>query len=128
MAQSTSGETPENLNIKFIKPSPHFYNKIMSLWFKFNHNQTGRNQENITHSMTQPQLRAQFLEFCIKQFKQVGSWHESLLKPLDNFINIITMEHCHLQSQALLECQSSSDDGDESNLNQILSKLQKVTN
>ena len=37
MAQSTSGETPENLNIKFIKPSPHFYNKIMSIWFKFNH-------------------------------------------------------------------------------------------
>lgn len=37
IATSTTGKSPENLNIKFIKPSPHFYNKIMSLWFKFNH-------------------------------------------------------------------------------------------
>jgi len=34
---SADGETPQNLNIKFIKPSPHFYNKVISMWFKFNH-------------------------------------------------------------------------------------------
>ena len=37
IATSATGKSPENLNIKFIKPSPHFYNKIISLWFKFNH-------------------------------------------------------------------------------------------
>ncbi len=41
MATSSTGEAPENLNIKFIKPSPHFYTKIMSLWFKFNHLYSG---------------------------------------------------------------------------------------
>ena len=37
LAYSSNGQIPKNMNIKFIKPSPHFYNKIMSLWFKFNH-------------------------------------------------------------------------------------------
>jgi len=37
LATSSTGESPENLTIKFIKPSPHFYTKMMSLWFKFNH-------------------------------------------------------------------------------------------
>ena len=45
IATSATGKSPENLNIKFIKPSPHFYNKIMSLWFKFNHLQNSRNQD-----------------------------------------------------------------------------------
>ena len=40
LATKSTGESPENLNIKFLKPSPHFYNKIMSLWFKFNHLKT----------------------------------------------------------------------------------------
>ena len=35
LATSSSGEAPEHLNVKFIKPSPHFYTKVMSLWFKF---------------------------------------------------------------------------------------------
>ena len=84
LAMTSAGNTPENLNIKFIKPSPHFYNKIMSLWFKFNHLYS--NDDNNIAQMLQPQLRAHFLDFCIKQFRQVGSWDEQLIKPLDNFI------------------------------------------
>ena len=64
LATSDTGNTPENLNIKFIKPSPHFYNKIMSLWFKFNH--LNSNEDNNIAHMLQPQLRALFLDFCIK--------------------------------------------------------------
>lgn len=37
LATSSTGKKPENLTVKFIKPSPHFYNKIISLWFKFNY-------------------------------------------------------------------------------------------
>ena len=84
----------ENLNIKFIKPSPHFYTKIMSLWFKFNH--LKRNEELSLSEMLQPQLKAQFMDFCIQQFRQVGSWDQHLIKPLDNLVNIITHEHCKL--------------------------------
>jgi hypothetical protein len=57
LATSSTGETPENLNIKFIKPSPHFYNKIMSLWFKFNHLQVlgnGASDQNNILNMLEP--------------------------------------------------------------------------
>ena len=60
LATKSTGEPPENLNIKFLKPSPHFYNKIMSLWFKFNHLKTNEIQD-----MLQPQLKALFMDFCI---------------------------------------------------------------
>lgn len=52
LAMTDTGNTPENLNIKFIKPSPHFYNKIMSLWFKFNH--LNSNEDNNIAYMLQP--------------------------------------------------------------------------
>lgn len=94
MATSSTGEAPENLNIKFIKPSPHFYTKVMSLWFKFNH--LFSSEDNNMMEMLQPQLKAQFFDFCIKQFRQVGSWNPQLLIPLDNFIGIITSEHFKL--------------------------------
>jgi hypothetical protein len=45
-----AGSAPENLNIKFIKPSPHFYNKIMSLWFEFNHLNSNENN-NIAYML-----------------------------------------------------------------------------
>ena len=48
LATSSSGEIPSNLNIKFIKPSPHFYNKIISLWFKFNHLSTLTGSEHMS--------------------------------------------------------------------------------
>jgi hypothetical protein len=79
LATSSTGEAPSNLNIKFIKPSPHFYNKIMSLWFKFNHLQTtgnGASDQNNILNMVEPQLKALFLEFSIMQFREVGSWNE----------------------------------------------------
>lgn len=68
LATSSSGEVPSNLNIKFIKPSPHFYNKVMSLWFKFNHLQTlgnGASDHNNILDMLEPQIKALFLDFCI---------------------------------------------------------------
>ena len=92
IATSTTGESFENLNIKFIKPSPHFYNKIMSLWFKFNHLQTlsaTYGSDNCLQNMLLPQIKALFFDFCVKQFRQVGSWNDQLHKPLENFVAII---------------------------------------
>ena len=122
LATSDTGNTPENLNIKFIKPSPHFYNKIMSLWFKFNH--LNSNEDNNIAYMLQPQLRALFLDFCIKQFRQVGSWDDQLIKPLDNFIQIITQEHVRLQTQTMAN-QSSSDE-EEFNVRSIIHHVSKA--
>jgi hypothetical protein len=70
LATSSSGEIPSNLNIKFIKPSPHFYNKIMSLWFKFNHLSTlsGEQMQLDISNMQRSELRKHFLTFCVKQF------------------------------------------------------------
>ena len=91
MATSSTGHTPEQMNIKFIKPSPHFYTKMMSMWFKFNHLHNG--EENNIQDMLLPQLKAAFLDFCIKQFKQVGSWNPQLQLPMENVISIITQEY-----------------------------------
>lgn len=66
----------------------------MSLWFKFNH--LNSNESNNITNMLQPQLRSLFLDFCVKQFRQVGSWNDQLFKPLDNMIGIIAQEHCIL--------------------------------
>jgi len=47
LCYSSTGESPDNLNIKFVKPSPHFYNKIMCLWFKFSHLFNGDENNNV---------------------------------------------------------------------------------
>lgn len=51
----------------------------MSLWFKFNHLQTlgnGASDQNNMMNMLEPQLKALFLDFCIMQFREVGSWND----------------------------------------------------
>lgn len=60
LATSSTGESPDNLNIKFLKPSPHFYNKMMCLWFKFNHLFSGGEYslDGNVSEMLLPQLRA----------------------------------------------------------------------
>lgn len=98
LATSSTGQTPENMNIKFIKPSPHFYTKMMCLWFKFNHLHNG--EDNNIRDMELPQIRVQFLDFSVKQFKQVGSWNPQLLIPMENTIRIISQEYFYLFQQS----------------------------
>lgn len=47
-----------------------------------------------------------------------------MLRPMDNFINIITKEHCLLASS----CHSSSDEGEDMNLKSILGQITKAAN
>mmetsp|Transcript_10056 Transcript_10056/g.16941 ORF Transcript_10056/g.16941 Transcript_10056/m.16941 type:complete len:100 (-) Transcript_10056:418-717(-) len=88
----------------------------MALWFKFYHLQADSGA-NVFLSLPEPQIKIQFLQFCINQFKIVGSWDDQLMRPLDNFAQILCREHSKLlrdRKRQMSELHSS--DGGDDNL------------
>lgn len=59
------------------------------------------------------------LDFCIKQFKQVGSWHPQLLSPMENIVGIITQEYFSLQQSSV---SSDEDEAEQIDIAKIMGR------
>lgn len=78
------------MNLRFIKPSHNFYNKVMTIWFKFTHILEAEEPE----PLTVPDVKKQFIQFYISNAVKNNDWNEVFMKPLDVFSQIIANEYC----------------------------------
>lgn len=89
-----------NMNLRFIKPSHNFYNKVMTIWFKYTHIMEESEPEI---KLVPAEIKKQFIQFYISNAAKCQDWNDNFMKPLDVFAQLIANEYCSQRQNTLNE-------------------------
>ena len=80
-----------NMNLRFIKPSKTFYNKLMSIWFRFSY----MVEEELKHgaNFNPINIKKAFFNFSVNTIKKNGDWNVNYVKPIEKFAEIVSSEY-----------------------------------